>query len=64
MFSLRFCARHMSGFLWLGLVLWTNGVNASDPNLGSGQYRLVGAAFDVQPVAQTVPVDSRVNPAR
>ena len=30
--------------------------NAADSNLGSGQYRLVGAAFDVQPVSQTVPL--------
>ena len=31
-------------------------IAAADVNLGTGQLRLVGAAFDVEPVAQAVPV--------
>ena len=43
-------------FCWISLFLWTTGARASNPNLGNGQYRLVGAAFDIQPAMQTVPV--------
>jgi hypothetical protein len=41
---------------WISLFLWTTGAMASDPNLGNGQYRLVGAAFDIQPARQIIPV--------
>ena len=35
---------------------WPGALRAADGTLGSGQYRLIGASFDIAPVEQTVPV--------
>ena len=40
----------------LSAVLWPGALRAADGTLGSGQYRLIGASFDITPVEQTVPV--------
>ncbi len=40
----------------LSALLCPNALYAADVTLGAGQYRLIGASFDVTPVEQTVPV--------